>query len=101
MGWDGLFTAIKPLRESDLERIIFIRNEDHTFTEAINRPMMPYAYHIGQIVFLAKRFKGKDWISLSIPKGKSKEYNANKFKNDTTRTPVTDDAKDDILPHNP
>ena len=54
--------------------------------------MMHYAYHIGQIVFLGKMIKGKDWISLSIPKGKSQEYNAAKFKNDKIRKHFTDDA---------
>ncbi len=44
-GWDCLFQAIRPLKESDLERIIFIRNQGHTVTEAINRQLAHYAYH--------------------------------------------------------
>ena len=79
-GWHCLFETIKSLQIDDLERIIYIRNEGHTVTEAINRQMMHYAYHIGQIIFLGKLIKGKNWNSLSIPKGKSKAYNILKFQ---------------------
>ena len=78
-GWNCVFNAMKPLTESDLEKIIYIRNDEHTITEAINRQIGHYAYHIGQIVFLGKVLKGKDWKSLSIPKGDSAQYNQEKF----------------------
>ena len=81
-GWECLFNAIKPLQEDDLERIICIRNQEHTVTEAINRQLAHYSYHIGQIVFLGKMIKGNDWKSLSIPKGKSSTYNKDKFSKD-------------------
>ena len=90
-GWDCLFNAIKPLTKADLERIIYIRNQGHTVVEAINRQMMHYAYHTGQIVFLGKLVKGKEWSSLSIPKGKSKAYNTDKFSKDKGRRHFTDD----------
>ncbi|MEO1031914.1 MAG: DinB family protein [Bacteroidota bacterium] len=90
-GWNCLFDAIRPLSESDLERVIYIRNQGHTVTEAINRQMMHYAYHTGQIVFLGKLIKGKDWQSLSIPKGKSKAYNSEKFSKDKAKRHFTDD----------
>ena len=70
-GWFCLFKAIKPLKPEDLESIIYIRNGGHTVTEAINRQLAHYTYHIGQIVFLGKLLKGGDWKSLSIPKGDS------------------------------
>ena len=89
-GWDCLFSAIKSLSESDLERIIYIRNQGHTVIEAINRQMMHYAYHIGQIVYLGKLIKGEKWESLSIPKGKSKDYNKDKFQKDKGRRHFTD-----------
>lgn len=79
-GWNCLFNAILPLSENDLERIIYIRNQGHTITEAINRQLAHYAYHVGQLVFIAKIIIGKNWQSLSIPKGQSKAYNINKFK---------------------
>lgn len=90
-GWLCLFNAITPLTENDLEHIIYIRNQGHTVTEAINRQLSHYAYHIGQIVFVAKMLKGKNWQSLSIPKGISKIYNANKFSKNKGRRFFTDD----------
>ncbi len=90
-GWDCLFNAFKQLSENDLERIIYIRNEGHTITEAIHRQMMHYGYHVGQIVFLGKLIKGNDWQSLSIPKGQSKIYNKAKFETDKSRRHFTDD----------
>ncbi len=90
-GWDALFEAIRPLSETDLECIIYIRNQGHTVTEAINRQMMHYAYHVGQVVFLGKLIKGNEWQSLSIPKGQSKTYNKDKFKKDKSRTHFTED----------
>lgn len=89
-GWHCLFNAIKPLTKSDLERII-IRNQGHTVTEAINRQLAHYAYHIGQIVFIGTLIKSDDWLSLSIPKGNSKTYNEEKFNKPKSRTHFTDD----------
>ena len=79
-GWSCLFNAIKPLTEYDLERVIYIRNEEHTVIEAINRQLAHYAYHVGQIVLIGKIIKGENWESLSIPKGESSEFNAKKIK---------------------
>ncbi|MFG6116059.1 DUF1572 domain-containing protein [Halobacillus sp. MO56] len=73
-GWNALFTALQSLSEEDLMRHITIRGESHLVLEAIERQMAHYAYHIGQIVYIAKQLKGEDWKSLSIPKGKSEEY---------------------------
>ena len=78
-GWTCLFNAIDPLGENDLTKEIFIRNEGHTIVEAINRQLAHYPYHIGQIVFIGKMVCNDNWISLSIPKGSSTEYNADKF----------------------
>jgi hypothetical protein len=89
-GWECLFKAIKPLKTADLELIIYIRNEGHTVTEAINRQLAHYAYHIGQIVFLGKVFKGKEWETLSIAKGASRLYNEEKFSKDKARKHFTD-----------
>ena len=90
-GWNCLFEAIKPLSKNDLEQIIYIRNQGHTVTEAINRQMMHYAYHVGQIVFMGKLIKGANWKSLSIAKGKSKAYNKDKFQKDKVKRHFTDD----------
>jgi hypothetical protein len=75
-GWQCMFDAIEPLQSDDLMRAVRIRGEDHTVVQAINRQIAHYAYHVGQIVFLAKHFKSNDWQSLSVPKNKSAEFNA-------------------------
>ena len=70
-GWRRVFDAIAQLAPEDLPRVIYIRGQEHTVLQAINRQIMHYAYHAGQIVFLAKHFRGAQWKSLSIPKGQS------------------------------
>lgn len=93
-GWDCLFNALNPLTEEDLSRIVYIRNQGHTVTEAINRQMGHYAYHVGQMIFLGKQLKGSDWESLSIPKGASKSYNQDKFAQEKKRSHFTDEFLD-------
>ncbi|MBJ6369832.1 DUF1572 family protein [Snuella sedimenti] len=90
-GWNCLFNALEPLTTSDLERVIYIRNQGHTVIEAINRQLMHYAYHVGQIVFIGKLIKGDQWQSLSIPKGHSTTYNDKKFKQTKSKKHFTDD----------
>ncbi|MBI1836917.1 MAG: DUF1572 family protein [Flavobacteriia bacterium] len=78
-GWECFFQVIQNLKEEDLTKIIYIRNESHTVTEAINRQLAHYPYHVGQIVFIGKMICDTNWISLSIPKGNSNLFNAAKF----------------------
>jgi hypothetical protein len=78
-GWNCFFNAVTALTDSDLTRKIYIRNEEHTVMEAINRQLTHYPYHIGQIVFIGKMVCDEKWKSLSIPKGKSKQFNDVKF----------------------
>jgi len=73
-GWATLFDALASLRDDDLLREVHIRRQPHTVVQAVHRQMTHYAYHVGQIVFLARHFAGPRWKSLSIPKGKSKEF---------------------------
>lgn len=75
-GWQCVFDAVEPLGPDDLMRTVTIRGEDHTVIQAINRQLAHYAYHTGQIVFLAKHFKSSDWQSLSVPRNRSAEFNA-------------------------
>ncbi len=77
-GWQLLFDTLASLRPEDVTKTVMIRNEPHTVLQAINRQVAHYAQHIGQIVFLAKHFKSADWKTLSVPRGKSEEYNAAK-----------------------
>jgi hypothetical protein len=74
-GWNYLFTALEPLSDPDMDRTITIRGEAHSVMQAINRQMGHYSYHCGQIVFLAKHFQHADWKSLTIPRGKSANFN--------------------------
>jgi hypothetical protein len=75
-GWKCTFDAVEPLTPDDLMRTVRIRGQDHTVVQAINRQLAHYAYHVGQIVYLAKHFRSADWQSLSVPKNKSAEFNA-------------------------
>lgn len=90
-GWDCLFSAIDPLKDDQLDQIIYIRNQGHTVVEAINRQLCHYAYHVGQIVFLGKLAQNNKWQSLSIPKGQSQDYNKDKFAQEKSRKHFTDD----------
>jgi hypothetical protein len=74
-GWNALFTAVESLQLDDFGKTVSIRGEEHTIVKAINRQLTHYAYHIGQIVFLAKHFRASEWKSLSIPKNKSAAFN--------------------------
>ena len=79
-GWKCVFDAVEPLTPEDFEKTVLIRGEAHTIVQAINRQLMHYAYHIGQIVFLAKHFRSAEWKSLSIPRNRSAEFNASLMK---------------------
>lgn len=74
-GWHCVITALEPLTEQDLQRTVTVRGEPHSVMQAINRQVAHYAYHCGQIVLLAKNFKGAAWQSLSVPRGKSGDFN--------------------------
>lgn len=90
-GWQCLYSALDSIKDDDLERIIYIRNEGHTILEAINRQIAHYSYHVGQIVYIAKLCKNDSWKSLSIPRNKSNEYNSGKFSQEKERKHFTDD----------
>ena len=77
-GWALLFRALEPLGEEDLGRTVTIRGEPHTVLQAVNRQTSHYSYHVGQIVTLARHIAGPAWTSLSIPRGKSKEFEVSK-----------------------
>jgi hypothetical protein len=74
-GWSRLFAAIEPLADADLGRTVTIRGEAHSVMQAIHRQVAHYAYHCGQIVFLAKHLQSENWKCLSVPRKKSGEFN--------------------------
>ena len=89
-GWACLFDAINPLNDNDLQKEIYIRNQGHTVLEAINRQLAHYPYHVGQIVFIG-RMLSNNWTSLSVPKGKSTEFNTEKFSQPKHKAHFTDE----------
>ncbi len=90
-GWNCVFEAVRPIKTSELSDLVYIRNQGHTIIEALNRQLAHYAYHTGQMVYVAKTLKGKNWQSLSIPKGESTSYNAEKFAREKKRGHFTDE----------
>ncbi|TDN40303.1 DUF1572 domain-containing protein [Hymenobacter sp. UV11] len=90
-GWQCLFAALDELAEADLGRTIYIRNQGHTVLEAINRQLAHYPYHVGQLVLLGKLLQGEAWQSLSIPRGDSVAYNAEKFARPPHQEHFTDE----------
>lgn len=74
-GWATLFDNVEPLTEEDFSKTISIRGEPHTVVEAMNRQLTHYAYHVGQIVFLAKHLRSTGWKTLSVPRNRSADFN--------------------------
>lgn len=74
--WQLLFETVNSLGIEDLEREITIRGQPHSVLQALSRASGHAAYHVGQIAFLAKHWKGAGWESLSVPKGQSEQFNA-------------------------
>jgi hypothetical protein len=92
-GWDCVFQALDSIADADLQRIVYIRNEGHTVLEALQRQLAHYAYHIGQLVFVARELAGSDWTSLTIPKNQSDSFNQEKFAKEKSQTFFTDGNK--------
>jgi hypothetical protein len=81
-GWARVFGAIEPLKLEDVMRTVSIRGEPHTVVQAINRQVAHYAYHTGQIVFLAKHIRSSEWRTLSIARGRSEDFKTTAPKSD-------------------
>ncbi|MGI9103952.1 MAG: DUF1572 family protein [Terriglobales bacterium] len=77
-GWQAAFDTIASLKPEDLARTVTIRGEPYTAMQAIHRAVAHAVYHVGQIVYVAKHIRGGEWKTLSIPRGKSEEFNAQK-----------------------
>jgi len=76
-GWAILLDALAPLTDADLSRTVVIRGEKSQVHDTLHRLLAHTSYHVGQVVYLAKAFRAKDWECLTIPLGKSAEYNQN------------------------
>ncbi len=77
-GWARALETIGALEPEDLQKTVRIRGEPHTVLEALDRQLTHYAYHVGQIVLLARHLAGPDWRWLSVPKGESESYEVSK-----------------------
>ena len=77
-GWKIMFDALEQLSDNDTARTVTIRTEPHSVTQAINRQMGHYCYHLGQIAYLSKHFAAKSgkWTAITVPRKKSAEFNA-------------------------
>jgi hypothetical protein len=82
--WESGFAvairSIEALTAGDLTRTVYIRREPFLVVEALNRLDTHLAYHVGQIVFVARHLAGEQWASLSIPRGQSKQFGIGSFK---------------------
>jgi hypothetical protein len=74
-GWACLFGTVDSLTTEDLIKTVYIRSEPHTAVQALNRGVTHAAYHVGQIVLLAKHFASANWQTLSVPRGGSRAFN--------------------------
>jgi len=72
--WTIMFRSLEALRPEDLERTVTIRSEPYSVLKALNVASLHYAYHIGQIAYLAKHLRGPEWKSLSVPKPGQEKY---------------------------
>lgn len=83
-GWTTALAAVEALTPEDLDRTVFIRTEEFLVIEALDRAATHVAYHVGEIVLLAKHCAGPGWVSLSIPKGRSADFTAGQYKQGPT-----------------
>jgi hypothetical protein len=74
-GWTCVLEAVAALDDSAMDEQVRIRDERHTVADALLRQVAHYAYHVGQLVFLAKSILGDKWQSLSIAPGASAAFN--------------------------
>lgn len=74
-GWNCCIEALKSLTPDDLLKTIYIRSEGLIVIDAINRQLAHYPHHVGQILYAGKLIKGDQWVTLSIPKGNSDQFN--------------------------
>ncbi|HMB96319.1 MAG TPA: DinB family protein [Tepidisphaeraceae bacterium] len=82
-GWAKAFEELGKLSDADLFKTITIRGEPYHVIDAIMRQVGHMSYHVGQIVQIARILAENNWNVLTVPRGKTKEFNeqmARKFK---------------------
>jgi hypothetical protein len=73
-GWRAVFAALDSLADDQLNGVVTIRQQPLAIHQALHRSLAHTSYHVGQIVYAAKAFRGPAWRSLSIPKGASASF---------------------------
>jgi hypothetical protein len=73
-GWEYVFKTMDTLTAEQILQKVYIRGEEHTVMQAIERQISHYALHIGQIIYIGKMLKENEWECLSIPRGQSTSY---------------------------
>jgi len=86
-GWQALFTTLKSLAPEDYSRTVEIRGEPHTVALAATRSLTHTAYHVGQIVMIARILAGENWQTLTIPRGQSQQFNKEQWGKSTASRP--------------
>ena len=76
-GWSVLETQLSALSDDDLGKTVYIRGQAWTVHAALARSLAHVSYHVGQVVLLARLLAEGEWNWITVPKGKSKEYNLN------------------------
>lgn len=84
-GWEFVFLAVRALTADDIGNTVYIRGEAHTVMQAIERQVSHYASHVGQMIYIGKMLKAKDWHCLSIPRGQSETFTKNNVRSSNTK----------------
>lgn len=77
-GFGALFGTLAGCADADLSRELKIRGEPHTLALALARSATHTSYHCGQIVQTARVLvsrAGREWKTLTIPRGGSEAFN--------------------------
>jgi hypothetical protein len=74
-GWNRLFGTLENVTAEDLRETVTIRGEPHSVPRAIQRSLAHCAYHVGQMVLIARILAGDKWETITIPRGGSADFN--------------------------
>jgi hypothetical protein len=100
-GWSCLVNSLNSLSDEDLKKSVLVRGESHPVPLAIQRSIAHTAYHIGQLLFIARLMRGTDenWKWLTIPPQKSAEHNAATWGRPASRGAAAQDRGGDSQQH--
>lgn len=78
-GWSALFATLAEITDADLEKLVMIRDEPHRVQQAVLRGLDHAAYHVGQIMYVA-RLLNPAAEYVTIPPGGSQAATAEYLK---------------------